>query len=126
MRIVPPVASLGLWTPLASSAWLEPPPAPPPLPEPVVLGPPHAASATEATALSASAVSRPGCLLVLLISTLPRNSPRPGIQGVAKAVAEQVEREHGHEDRQTGPEHEPRVDLVPARGVGDHAAPRRG
>jgi len=56
IRIVPPVASDGLWIPPASAAPPAPPPVPPLLPEPVVLGPPQAASATAATAPSASAV----------------------------------------------------------------------
>src|SRR6476660_6965780 len=106
MRIVPPVASDGLWTPFASAAWPAPPPEPP-LPVPVVLGPPHADRATVATAPSASAVNR----RVLLISTFPTSrSARPGVEGVAQAVAEQVEREHGHEDRQARPQHEVRGD----------------
>src|SRR3954454_2082541 len=81
IRIVPPVASDGLWIPPASAGPPAPPPVAPPLPEPVVLGPPQAASATAATAPSASAVSRRGFFLVLLISTLPRNVSATGGPG---------------------------------------------
>src|SRR3954453_11541080 len=132
MRMVPPVASDGLCTPFASAAWppepppLPPrprtPPTPPPAPPPVVPGPPQATTVIAATAPSATAVSR----RVLLICTFPWGSSRPGVEGVAQPVTEQVERQHGREDRQTREEHEVRVDLVPVRGVGEHAAPGRG
>src|SRR5690242_12720772 len=122
MRIVPPVASDGLCTPFTSAAWPPEPPPLPPEPLPVVLGPPQATTVIAATAPSATAVSR----RVLLICTFPWGSSRPGVEGVAQPVTEQVERQHGREDRQTREEHEVRVDLIPVRGVGEHAAPGGG
>src|SRR6185369_7654419 len=47
------------------------------------------------------------------------------IERVAQAVAEDVEGEHGDEDRHARPEHEVRHRVV-VHGVREHAAPRRG
>src|SRR5215510_4486376 len=47
------------------------------------------------------------------------------IERVAQAIAEDVEGEHGAEDRHARPEHEVRHRVV-VHGVREHAAPRRG
>src|SRR5690349_18670171 len=141
MRSVPPLASDGLttfWTP-ALKAFAPPAALPPPLllllvvepPDP----PPHAASPRAATAARLIAAD----VRVLLIrffpisltvsggtgGAAPDRSAGPGVEGVAQAVAEEVEGQDGDEDGQAGRQHEPRVDLVPARGRAEHPAPRR-
>src|SRR5690606_25229156 len=45
------------------------------------------------------------------------------IEGIAEAVAEQVEREHGDEDRHAREEDEVRLGVVERDRVGEHAAP---
>src|SRR3954453_595632 len=133
MRKVPPLAVDGLNT--LSTPALKPVAADPEEVEELELlvePPPQAASPRLAAAGTASAAA----VRVLLIwvshspsgtvELLRGRSAGPGVEGVAQAVTEEVEGEHGEEDGQSGRHHEPRVDLVPAGGGAEHAAPRRG
>src|SRR5207248_3424992 len=55
------------------------------------------------------------------------SAPRARVQGVAKPVADEVERQRREHQTESGEEQHPPGKPVelPARGVGDHAAPRR-
>src|SRR5437868_4087071 len=53
-------------------------------------------------------------------------SRQPGIERGAEPVAEEVEAQHGHEDRDAGREAEPGRDLEVLVALAQHRAPARG
>src|SRR4051794_3454400 len=106
----------------------EPPPPPPPPPSP-----PHAATTMDSATAVAVTASFLRCLMSCASPSLggpPRatagsrvRSATARVEGVAKPVAEQVERHDGQEDRGTGDDHEHGVEAVEVDGLVEHPAP---
>src|SRR6187551_3529024 len=127
--MTPPFSSEGLSTEVTAALNSDVPPPPLPLPSPSSDEPPPQAARINTVVAVAATAPQLRCLFILLrlsvvelsfrmelvgrtcLAATTRSSST-GIEGIAQAVSEEVEGQHGDEDRDTGDQHEHRVRLV--------------